>query len=63
MAINLKKIPDYDVYITIEAYSLGDFNDQCNKLSSLGFKRVGDIVVGGGGYTYYQQWMKEKPIV
>jgi hypothetical protein len=61
--IDLRKPTDYDVYLTIEAYSITQFNEECNKLSALGYKRVGDIVIGGGGWNYIQQWMKEKHVI
>ena len=59
--IDLRKPADYDVYKTVEAWSIKHFDEECNKLSSHGYKRVGEMVIGGGGYSYFQQWMKEKP--
>lgn len=55
--IDLRKPVDYDQYVTVEAWSKVDFDAECNRLSALGFVRAGELVFGGGGYTFYQQWV------
>lgn len=60
--IDFRKPYDYDHYITLEAFTINDLNIKCNKLSAMGYKHTGPMVIGGGGYTYFQQWMKEYKI-